>query len=105
MGGVALVLMGVYWWRNGGREQVLLALQPDFTITQIDRAGRTMILSRVQESFIVSCGNQCDLFSVGKSYSMLHHGGVLEFRKSGEKIRLPILQEHVDFETSPGGHG
>jgi hypothetical protein len=102
---VALALEIVHWWRNGGREQLLLALQPDFTVTQIDHQAKVMTLSRVRESLIVSCDRWCDVFTVGKRYPMFDRGGILEYRRSGQKIKLPVVQEHVDFETSPGGHG
>jgi hypothetical protein len=103
--GFVLVAGIVYWWRNGGRAQLLLALQPDFMVTQIDRQDRTMTLARTNEAYVVSCGNTCDLFMVGKGYSMLDRGDALEWRRKRQKIELPILQEHVDFEIPPGGHG
>jgi hypothetical protein len=105
LGSLALAAGVVYWWRGGGREQVLLALQPDFRVTQIDQQKKTMIVARVQETLLVSCDNWCDMFIVGKSYPMLDRGGVLEFRKKRQRIELPVLQEHVEFEMPPGGHG
>jgi hypothetical protein len=102
---VALVLEILHWWLNGGQEQVLLALQPDFTVINIDHQAKTMTLSRAQEGFIVSCDDSCDVFKLGKKYPMFERGPMLEYRRSGKKIKLPVLQEHVDFQTPPGGHG
>ena len=103
---VVAAVVGIgYWWRQGGREQVVLALQPDFTVAQIDRIENTMTVSRTNESYVVNCHNVCDLFVVGKKYSMMDRGQALEFIRHGQKIELPILKEHVDFETPPGGHG
>jgi hypothetical protein len=95
----------VFWWRNGGREQILLALQPDFTVTQIDPKAATMTVARANEAYVVRCGEACELFRVGNRYSLLDRGDALEFRIKRQKIALPILQEHVDFQTPPGGHG
>lgn len=93
------------WWRHGGREQMVLALQPDFTVVQVDRTENTMTVSRTNESYVVNCESVCDQFTVGQKYSMMDRGQALEFIRKGQKIELPILKEHVDFETPPGGHG
>jgi hypothetical protein len=94
-----------YWLRSGGWNEAMGLLQPGFTVTEIDQQQKTMTLSRVREGFVVSCGNRCDLFEVGKSYTMQQRAAVLEFTRKAEKIELPILREHVDLETAPGGHG
>lgn len=99
------LFVGVYGLFYGGKERLLLLLQPGFTVTGIDRDAKTLTLSRVQEGFVVSCGTRCDLFEAGKRYSMRRRDGALEFTTKGEKILLPILREHFDFETAPGGHG
>jgi hypothetical protein len=102
---VALVLEVAHWWLNGGHEQVLVALQPDFRVIGIDHQAKTMTLSRAQESFTVSCEDSCDLFRLNRKYSMFERGGILEYSRHGKRIKLQVLQEHVDFETPPGGHG
>jgi len=105
---VALIFLSLVLyaaWFSGGKERMLLLLQPGFTVTAIDREAKTLVLSRVQESFVVNCGQRCDLFEVGKRYSLRQHKGILELTRKGEKIELPILREHFDFETPPGGHG
>ena len=89
---VALVLEVVHWWRNGGQDQFLLALQPHFTVTQVDSNAKTMTLSRVQESLVVSCDGRCEIFRVGKKYPMSHRGNVLEYRRGGQNIELPVLR-------------
>jgi len=93
------------WLRAGGWSQVTLVQQPGVTVTAINREAKTLTLSRVRESFAVSCESRCDLFEVGKRYSMGQREGFLEFTRKAEKIELPILREHYDFETPPGGHG
>ncbi|HXY13749.1 MAG TPA: hypothetical protein VEI26_04535 [Terriglobales bacterium] len=101
----AFILITVDVWQNGGRERLLVLLQPQFTVTQIDPSARTMTLSRVEEKFTVSCGDWCGSFAVGRSYSMRKRGPVLDFTINGKKIELPIVQEHFDLETPPAGHG
>jgi hypothetical protein len=103
----ALVLAGLttYFFRSNWRKEIVLLLQPDFTVTKIDGEAKTLTLSRAQESLIVSCGDSCGLFRVGKSYGMLNRGSVAQFRIGGQKVELPILQQHFEFETPPGGHG
>lgn len=101
---VALVAIS-FWLGAGGWTRVILLAQPGFTVTAIDREAQTLTLSRVQETFVVSCKNRCDLFKLGKRYSMRQRGGALEFTKEGEKIEMPIVREHFDFETPTGGHG
>ncbi|MBV8051468.1 MAG: hypothetical protein JOZ80_09785 [Acidobacteriaceae bacterium] len=105
LAGLIVLSAILYSWFGGGRERLLLLLQPGFTVTAIDREAQTLKLSRIQESFVVSCGNHCDAFEIGKRYSMTHRGAALELTRRGEKIVLPILREHYEFETPPGGHG
>jgi len=105
LAGLIFLSVGLHAWFHGGKERMLLLLQPGFTVTGIDRLAQTLTLSRVQENLVVSCGTRCDFFEVGKRYSMLRRGGALEFTTKGEKVLLPILREHFDFETPPGGHG
>jgi hypothetical protein len=97
--------VSLFAWFHGGRERMLLLLQPAFTATAIDPQAQTLTLRRAQESFVVSCGHQCGFFAVGKRYTMHQRAGALEFTGKSEKITLPILREHYDFETPPGGHG
>lgn len=94
-----------YWWRDGGRERVILFLQADFRVTNIDQVNGTMTLTRPGETVIVSCAGACDLFRIGKKYSLMNRGGVLEFKSAKRKVELPILEQHVEFEKLPGGQG
>ena len=94
-----------YWWRNGGREQLILFLQADFRVTQIDPQKGTMTLARPGEILIVSCDGVCDSFRIGKKYSMRNQGGVLEFQSAKRKLELPIIEQHLEFEKLPGGQG
>jgi hypothetical protein len=94
-----------YWWRNGGREQLFLFLQADFRVVQIDPQKGTMTLTRPRETLIVNCAGACDLFKIGKKYSMMNRGGVLEFKGAKRKFELPILEQHLEFEKPPGGQG
>lgn len=105
LAGLILLSAILYVWFHGGKERMLLLLQPGFMVMAIDRQAQTLSLSRVQENFVVSCGDRCDLFEVGKRYSMLRRGASLEFTREGERMKLPILREHFDFATPPGGHG
>ena len=102
---MALAVEIIHWWQNGGQEQLLLVLQPNFTVTQVDSQAKTVTLSRVQESWIANCDRWCDVFAVGKKYPMFNRGSLLEYRRNGQKITLPVLREHVNFGTPPGGHG
>lgn len=103
--GVALVLEIAHWWLNGGHEQVVLALQPDFRVIGVDHQTKTMTLSRAHESFVVNCNDSCDLFRLDRKYPMFVRGSMLEYSRGSKKIKLQVMQEHVDFETPPGGHG
>jgi hypothetical protein len=94
-----------YWWHHGGREQVILFLQADFRVTHIDQQNGTMTLTRPGETLIVSCAAACDFFRIGKKYSMMNRGGVLEFKSASRKLELPILEQHLEFEKPPGGQG
>lgn len=105
LAGLIFLSVGVHAWFHGGKERMLLLLQPDFTVMGMDRQAQTLSLSRVQENFVVSCGDRCNLFEVGKHYSMLRRRDSLEFTRKGERMKLPILREHFDFATPPGGHG
>lgn len=102
-----LILIGAaaYWWRNGGREQLFLFLQSDFRVTHIDRQNDTMTLTRPGETVVVACAGVCDFFRIGKKYSMMNRGGVLEFKSAKRKLELPILEQHLEFEKIPGGQG
>jgi hypothetical protein len=93
------------WWFGGGREQLLLSLQPPFQVIGIDRNANTMTLHRMNQTYVVDCAGNCDSFVVGQTYRMLDRGGILEFRLHGQQIRLRVTQVHVDFDTVPGGHG
>ena len=96
---------GVVYWRNGGREQVILFLQADFRVTQIDPQNGTMTLTRPGETVMVRCAAVCDLFRVGRKYSMMNRGGVLECKARHRKIEMPIIEQHLEFEKPPGGQG
>jgi hypothetical protein len=98
-------LLTLYWWRNGGRDQVVLALQPGFEVRQIDLQQKTMTVTRVNDTYLIACDDLCGSFKVGKSYAMFDRGGILEYRNKGRRISFPVLKEHIDFETPPGGHG
>jgi hypothetical protein len=104
---ITLILVGVaaYWWGNGGEEQLILFLQADFHVAQIDQQKGTMTLTRPGETLIVSCAGVCNFFRIGKKYSMLNRGGVLEFKTAKRKLELPILEQHLEFEKPPGGQG
>lgn len=104
---VFLILVAgiAYWWRNGGREQVILFLQADFRVTNIDEPHETMTVTRPGETVVVSCSGVCDFFRVGKKYSMMNRGGALEFKSRKRTLELPILEQHLEFEKPPGGQG
>lgn len=94
-----------YWWGSGGREELFLALQPGFQVVKIDSANKTMVITRMNESYLVSCEGSCDLFTIGKTYTIRERAGVFEVLRKRQRIQLPILREHIEFETAPGGHG
>jgi hypothetical protein len=104
---IGLFLAGgmVYWWRNGGREQAILFLQADFRVTHIDQQSGTMTLTRPGETLIVNCTGVCDFFRIGKKYSMMNRGGVVELKNAKRKLELPILEQHLEFQKLPGGQG
>jgi hypothetical protein len=103
--GVLLAAGIAYWWRHGGEEQLILFLQADFRVAQIDPQKATMTLTRPGETLVVSCAEACDFFRIGKKYSMMNRGGVLEFKSAKRKLELPILEQHLEFEKPPGGQG
>jgi len=106
LGLLALVIVGAFIaWRNGGREAMLLALQPGFQVMKVDQAAQTMLVTRLNETYLVRCAQSCDLFDVGKTYKMRMQAGGLEVVRKGQRLALPILEEHIEFETPPGGHG
>jgi hypothetical protein len=97
--------LGVFWWLRGGREQLLLTLQPKFQVTGIDATTATMTLRRMNQTYVVDCAKTCADFTTGNSYPMLDRGGIIEFRKSGNTRRMRVLQVHIDFDTVTGGRG
>lgn len=102
---MALSFVSIWWWRHGGKESVALALQPGFEVRQIDLQEKTITVTRVNDTYVVGCENSCGMFVAGKTYAMVDRGGVLEYRTQGQRIMLPVLKEHIEFETPPGGHG
>lgn len=94
-----------YWWQHGGRDRVLLALQPDFQVAQVDPRKGTLTLRRLNETYIVRCGDDCITFQPGRHYSMTNRGGVLEYTSRHRKIALPIIEQQVNFDMMPGGRG
>jgi len=104
---IALVIAGglIYHWRTGLRDQVILFLQSDFKVVAIDPQTRNMTLSRPGENLLVNCEDVCSLFKVGKKYSLMDRGGVLELKRGSLKLELPILEQHLEFEKMPGGKG
>jgi hypothetical protein len=103
--GLILAVGVLLWWRNGGREEIILFLQGDFRVTKINQQDKTMTLTRRRETLIVNCASVCGLFRVGKKYSMMNRGGVLEFKSGKGKLELPIIEQHLEFEKLPGGQG
>lgn len=63
-----------------------------------------MTLQGVNESFTVRCSDACSGFQVGRKYRMLYRGEVMEYEGEKRLLRLPILQQHVEF-TVEGGRG
>jgi hypothetical protein len=102
-----LILAGgvLLWWRNGDREEIILFLQGDFRVAKINQQDKTMTLTRRRETLLVNCAGVCDLFRVGKKYSMMNRGGVLEFKSGKRKLELPIIEQHLEFEKLPSGQG
>ncbi len=103
-GALAIVVL-LLWWHRGGRDQLVLALQPQFQVIQIDTIKNTMTLHRLNQTYVVNCAMDCQNFSAGKSYSMLDRGGILQFKLNGRMVLLRIVQEHIDFDTVTGGRG
>ncbi len=83
----------------------MLALQPGFAVIKVDQATKTMLITRTNETYLVSCDNACDLFTVGKTYTMRERAGAFEVVRKEQKVQLKILREHIEFDTAPGGHG
>jgi len=104
---ILLVLAGalIYHWRAGLWEQLLLFIQPDFKVVAIDLQNKNMTLSRTGETLLVDCEDVCNTFKVGKKYSVIDRDGVLEFKRGRQKLELPILEQHLEFEKMPGGRG
>jgi hypothetical protein len=103
MMGLILVALA-YWWTHGGEYDLLVALQPEFQVSQIDRKTGTMTIGNASEAFLVRCADTCNAFEIGGKYSMLYRGTVMEYRRGGRTFQFPILQQHVNFDVV-GGHG
>jgi|SRR5581483_1391360 len=104
---IVLLLAGglVYRWRIALWEQTMLFLQSDFRVVTIDPQAKNMTLTRPGETLLVDCEDVCSLFKLGKKYSLMDRGGVLEFKRGRNKLELPILEQHLEFEKMPGGRG
>ncbi len=93
----------IYRWRVSLWEQMILFLQSDFKVVIIDPQAKNMTLTRPGETLLVDCEDVCSMFKVGKKYSLMDRGGVLEFKRGGSKLELPIIEQHLEFEKMPGG--
>ena len=95
----------MYWFSHGGHDDLLLLLQPGLEVSAIDPLNHTMTLRGVHEFFVVRCSDACGTFTVGDKYHMLYRGEVLDYKRHGRMLHLPIVQQHVDFGTVEGGRG
>ncbi|HKN35395.1 MAG TPA: hypothetical protein VJX16_19305 [Terriglobales bacterium] len=102
--GTIVLLGGVCLWLLAAHSNDLLPiLQPGLLVLEV--RSPTMILEQTNRRYTVSCETRCGIFVTGKKYPMRKRGSILEYRRKGETITLPILQEQIFFPTQPGGLG
>ena len=63
-----------------------------------------MSLVHGNRTYIVRCDAHCIYFRPSDTYPMKDVGDAVEYRGKGQKVTLPILEEHITFDTT-GGHG
>ena len=95
--------LAVAWWGGSGQEFLLETVHP-FRVTQIETSARAMSLVHGNRTYIVRCDAQCIYFRASDTYPMKDVGDAVEYGAKGQKIKLPILEEHIAFDTT-GGHG
>jgi hypothetical protein len=101
-----VIVAGVcVWLLTAHSTSWLQMLQPGFLVVEVRGTDRTMVLQRANRRYIVRCEERCGNFLAGKKYRMRNRGGTLEYRKRGETIVLPIVEEQIFFPTQPGGVG
>jgi hypothetical protein len=103
---VIVTLAGLCAWLVvARRDDLLQALRPGFLVIEIRSPEKSMVLQRANHRYVVRCGESCGHFKSGKRYPMKIQNGALEYRRKGEKLALPILEEQIFFPTQPGGLG
>jgi hypothetical protein len=100
---ILLFAATVLWWNRAGRELIRETVHP-FRVTHINPAEGTMSLVHGNDRYIVRCAPRCAYFQPAGNYPMNDRGSALEYRRSGEIILLPIIEETTTFDTT-GGHG
>jgi hypothetical protein len=95
--------LAIFWWTIAGQEFILETVHP-FRVTQIETSARTMSLVHGNRTYIVRCDAHCLDFRSSGTYRMKDVGDAVEYTGAGQKIELPILEEHVTFDTA-GGQG
>ncbi len=101
----AAIVLAIPRFRSEARYRIELLLQPSFEAKSVDLPNKTMTLQRMNETYVVRCGEDCDRFRAGRKYGMVNRGGLLEVRQGGRKIEMPIIHQHIDFNTVTGGKG
>jgi hypothetical protein len=89
------------WLVTAKRADLVLWLEPSFRVTAVDLSKKQMTLQRENHRYVVDCAAVCTSFGVGKSYRLQERGGVMKYRG----IEFRILEEQIQFQTGPGGHG
>ena len=98
-----VLALAIFWWTSWGQEFILETVHP-FRVTQIEPSARTMSLVHDNRTYLVRCDAHCPDFRSSGTYRMKDVGDAVEYNRAGQKIELPILEEHVTFDTA-GGKG
>jgi hypothetical protein len=102
--GAFVCLSLAYWWYHGGEYHLLVALQPEFRVSEIDAHSGTMTIENANEGFLVLCQGQCAEFTIGGKYRLLYRGAFMEYRSGGRSFQFRIIRQHVNFDVI-GGRG
>jgi len=91
-------------WALYARGVFLGTFEPDYLVTGLNSAARTMVLQKADHRYVVRCLEYCSWFSVGKTYQMQNVVNGLGYKIQERMITLPIVQEDVTFPHD-GGRG
>src|SRR5436853_7703520 len=100
--GTIVLLGGVCLWLLAAHSNDLLPiLQPGLLVLEV--RSPTMILEQTNRRYTVSCETRCGIIVTGKKYPMRKRGSILQYRRTGETITLPMLQAHILVLPPTGG--